>query len=60
MMQLQSVTIHLEIARVGNGYVVQHHVSHGIGSSPQPTGELYIKNRDELQSWFANMECKIP
>lgn len=67
-MKLPSTVIHLEIAKVGEGFVVTHDVHSmdslggGYGGAAQiPVGprSLYLKTREELQAWFANMECKV-
>ena len=57
-MNLTSLSIHLEIARVGSGFVVQYHTSHGTGSTGSG-GTVYMPTRDALQAWLANMEIKV-
>lgn len=66
-MKIPSVVIHLEIAKAGEGFVVLHDVHSNdslagyAGAAQMPAGPrlIYLKTREDLQAWFANMECKV-
>ena len=68
-MKIPSVVLHIEIAKVGDGFVVQHdaisqdntmgYVGVAAASMQQGTCYLYLKSREELTAWLANIECKI-
>lgn len=57
-MNLPSMTIRVEVAKVGNSFLIRHHTDYGQGSM-EPEGLVFLRSREELQAWFANMEIKV-
>lgn len=59
-MNLPSVKVQLEIAKVSNGYLVLHYIYQGEGGGGGGGGcALHIPSKEALMSWLANLEIKI-